>query len=56
MHDQIDVLVIFDGVNKSERPRLIHSDEELIIIEKIFVFQEFIFLRASLVVETNDRF
>ena len=56
MHDQIDGLVIFDEMDKSERTRLIHYEEKLDIIPKIFVFQKFIFMRALFVVETNERF
>ena len=57
MHDQIDGLVIFDEMDKSERTRSIHYEEtELVIIPKIFVVQKFIFMRALFVVETNERF
>ena len=57
MHDQIDGLVTFDEMDKSERTRSIHYEEtELVIIPKIFVFQKFIFMRALFVVETNERF
>lgn len=56
MHDRIDGLVIFDEMDKSERTRLIHYEQKLVIIPKIFVFQKFIFTRALFVVETNERF